>query len=164
MAQGGEARRVKRAGGVAADLPASAQALFDQLRAWRADAARRHGVPAYVVFHDATLKEIAALKPASLKALRGISGIGEKKLAAYADEIIGVSRRPDAEGRVRCALIAPRSAARRHLATTVSSARPSRGYRIQGTYKNWIEAYDPGRSSEGVAQWKLLPDIFSPSP
>ena len=77
-----------RFGGIAADLPVAAQGLFDQLRAWRADAARRHGVPAYVVFHDATLKEIASARPASIAALRGIAGIGAKKLDAYGDEII----------------------------------------------------------------------------
>ena len=84
----GKARKTRRAGSIAADLPIGAQGLFDQLRAWRADAARRHGVPAYVVFHDATLKEIASARPASISALRGIAGIGAKKLDAYGDEII----------------------------------------------------------------------------
>jgi len=62
--------------------------LFDRLRAWRAEAARRHGVPAYVIFHDATLRQIAALRPASLSDLRGIAGIGARKLDAYGAEII----------------------------------------------------------------------------
>ena len=83
-----KARKPKRAGGIAADLPADARDLYEQLRAWRGDAARHHGVPAYVVFHDATLKEIASLKPASLAALRGIAGIGTKKLDAYGADII----------------------------------------------------------------------------
>jgi len=81
-------KKARRAAGIAADLPAAAQTLFDQLRAWRAEAARRHGVPAYVVFHDATLKEIASVRPGSLDALRHIAGIGAKKLDAYGDEII----------------------------------------------------------------------------
>jgi ATP-dependent DNA helicase RecQ len=84
----GKSRKTRRAGGIATDLPAAAQSLFEQLRAWRADAARRSGVPAYVVFHDATLKEIASQKPASISALRGIPGIGAKKLDAYGDDII----------------------------------------------------------------------------
>jgi ATP-dependent DNA helicase RecQ len=85
---GGKVRKTKREGGIAADLPASARELYDRLRAWRGDAARHHGVPAYVVFHDATLKEIASVKPASLAALRGIAGIGAKKLDAYGADII----------------------------------------------------------------------------
>jgi ATP-dependent DNA helicase RecQ len=82
------ARAAKRAANAGADLPPAARALFDALRAWRGEAARRHGVPAYVVLHDATLKEIASARPASRAALRGITGIGERKLEAYGDEII----------------------------------------------------------------------------
>jgi len=80
----------RRAGAAPAsgELPPGAQALFDRLRAWRLDAARRHGVPAYVIFHDATLREMARARPSSLDALRGISGVGAKKLAAYGAEII----------------------------------------------------------------------------
>ena len=54
-------------------------ALFEHLRAWRAATAKEHGVPAYVVFPDATLQAIAIARPASLDALRGISGVGDKK-------------------------------------------------------------------------------------
>ncbi len=69
-------------------LSGAAQQLFERLREWRLDAARRHGVPAYVIFHDATLREIARERPQSLNALRDISGIGAKKLEAYGDEIV----------------------------------------------------------------------------
>ena len=62
------------------------------LRAWRVEAARRHGVPAYVIFHDATLREIARMRPSSLDTLRGISGIGARKLEAYGEEIVGLVR------------------------------------------------------------------------
>ena len=82
--------RVRAAAGEA--LAGPAQALFEQLRAWRAEAARRHGVPAYVIFHDATLREIARTRPPSLEALRGISGIGARKLEAYGAEIVGLVR------------------------------------------------------------------------
>jgi ATP-dependent DNA helicase RecQ len=82
--------RVRAAAGEA--LAGPAQALFEQLRAWRAEAARRHGVPAYVIFHDATLREIARTRPPSLDALRGISGIGARKLEAYGAEIVGLVR------------------------------------------------------------------------
>jgi ATP-dependent DNA helicase RecQ len=72
------------------DLSAEGQAVFERLRAWRMEAARRHGVPAYVIFHDATLREIASARPASLEDLRGISGVGARKLEAYGAEIIGL--------------------------------------------------------------------------
>jgi ATP-dependent DNA helicase RecQ len=64
--------------------------LFERLRAWRAEAARSHGVPAYVIFHDATLAEIARARPASLEALRGISGVGARKLETYGADILGL--------------------------------------------------------------------------
>ncbi|MFN2645786.1 MAG: DNA helicase RecQ [Burkholderiales bacterium] len=83
------ARRAKVAAG-AADLSTEASALFDRLRAWRLEAARRHGVPAYVIFHDATLREIARVRPSSLDMLRGVSGVGARKLEAYGAEIIGL--------------------------------------------------------------------------
>jgi ATP-dependent DNA helicase RecQ len=49
-------------------------------------------VPAYVVFQDASLREIAKVKPTSLDALRGVSGVGEKKLASYGDAIVEIIR------------------------------------------------------------------------
>jgi ATP-dependent DNA helicase RecQ len=85
-----EPKRAARTRGTAEILAAPAQALFERLRAWRVEAARRHGVPAYVIFHDATLRDIARTRPASLDALRGISGIGAKKLEAYGEEIVGL--------------------------------------------------------------------------
>lgn len=72
----------------AADLPAEAQALFESLRAWRGDVARNHGVPAYVIFHDATLREIALARPESLEDLGHVSGVGARKLEAYGDDIL----------------------------------------------------------------------------
>jgi len=88
-----EAKRSRRRAGsaaAAADLSGEAQALFERLRTWRVEAARRHGVPAYVIFHDATLREVARARPQSLDALRGISGVGAKKLEAYGADIISL--------------------------------------------------------------------------
>jgi len=85
------ARRSKAAAGMA-DLSLEASELFDRLRAWRLEAARQHGVPAYVIFHDATLREIARVRPSSVDMLRGISGVGARKLEAYGAEIIGLLR------------------------------------------------------------------------
>jgi ATP-dependent DNA helicase RecQ len=61
---------------------------FLRLKAWRAEVAREHNLPAYVVFHDATLAEMAREQPASLGALGAISGVGVKKLEAYGAEIL----------------------------------------------------------------------------
>ena len=72
------------------DLPESAVPLFEALRAWRAAQAREQGVPAYVIFHDATLREIAVTRPASVAELSTISGIGEKKLLTYGEGVLGV--------------------------------------------------------------------------
>jgi len=74
----------------AAELSAAAAGLFERLRFWRAAAAREQGVPAYVIFHDATLRQIAAQPPSSLAELAGIGGVGEAKLARYGDQIIGL--------------------------------------------------------------------------
>jgi len=74
----------------AAELPAAAAGLFEKLRSWRAATAREQGVPAYVIFHDATLREIAAQQPSSLAELAGISGVGEAKLAKYGEQIVAL--------------------------------------------------------------------------
>lgn len=64
--------------------------LFEKLRAWRAGVAKEQGVPAYVVFHDATLREIATRKPATLAELGTISGIGEAKRGKYGAGVLEV--------------------------------------------------------------------------
>jgi ATP-dependent DNA helicase RecQ len=66
--------------------------VFQALREWRKGIAKEHGVPAYTVFHDATLQEIARLMPASLDGLRGISGIGATKLERYGEPLLKVVR------------------------------------------------------------------------
>nr|HQU89318.1 HRDC domain-containing protein [Denitromonas sp.] len=69
--------------------PTGAEAeLYDRLRSWRADTARERNVPAYVIFHDATLLEIANRKPDSLEALGAVSGIGDRKLDAYGPALL----------------------------------------------------------------------------
>ena len=66
--------------------------VFQALREWRKGVAKEHGVPAYTVFHDATLQEIARLLPDSLDGLRGISGIGATKLERYGEPLLKVVR------------------------------------------------------------------------
>ncbi|MYM33723.1 DNA helicase RecQ [Duganella sp. FT94W] len=75
-------------GYVESDLSTHEQKIFDRLRSWRMGTAREHNVAAYIIFNDATLREIAKARPTALDELRGISGVGEKKLASYGDEIV----------------------------------------------------------------------------
>ncbi len=87
------ARRSKAAAaGAAAGAPLGGAdaALFERLRDWRAQVARAHGVPAYVVFHDSTLQAIAQARPATLEALREIPGLGERKLARYGEQLLAL--------------------------------------------------------------------------
>jgi ATP-dependent DNA helicase RecQ len=74
----------------AASLDAAGQARFAALKAWRAEVAREHNLPAYVIFHDATLAAIAERAPATLEDLQGISGLGSKKLEAYGAHVLRV--------------------------------------------------------------------------
>jgi ATP-dependent DNA helicase RecQ len=69
-------------------LSAEEAGLYERLRAWRADTARARGVPAYVIFHDATLRDLAHLRPKSPEQLHAISGFGMHKIEAYGTEIL----------------------------------------------------------------------------
>ena len=73
-------------------LPLDAEALqrFEALKRWRAGVAREHNLPAFVVFHDATLAQMAREQPASPDALAGISGVGARKLQAYGEQLLQV--------------------------------------------------------------------------
>ena len=74
----------------AANLGPDAQVRFINLKSWRAEVAREHNLPAYVIFHDATLAAIAERNPGTLEDLQGISGMGAKKLEAYGAEVLRV--------------------------------------------------------------------------
>ncbi|WP_406123392.1 DNA helicase RecQ [Streptomyces sp. NBC_00989] len=87
---GSSGRGERKAKAAAVELPESLQPAFEALRAWRAEQAREQGVPAYVIFHDATLREIATIWPTSVGQLGEISGVGEKKLATYGEGVIEV--------------------------------------------------------------------------
>lgn len=75
----------KRLGGVEFD-----EALFSRLRVWRAGVAKTKGLPAYMIFSDATLQAIAAKRLSRIEDLKGVSGIGEKKLALYGEAILEI--------------------------------------------------------------------------
>ncbi|WP_372403095.1 DNA helicase RecQ [Sanguibacter suaedae] len=70
-------------GAAVVDLAPGAAAIFERLRAWRAATAKEQGVPAYVVFHDATLREIATRQPSTLDELGTVSGVGAAKLEKF---------------------------------------------------------------------------------
>jgi ATP-dependent DNA helicase RecQ len=87
-------RTKSRRGNIAPEIAGQARAgnptLISALRAWRSGVARTRGVPAYVVLHDATIDGIAASRPTTHDQLRGIPGIGDKKLEHYGDELIAL--------------------------------------------------------------------------
>jgi ATP-dependent DNA helicase RecQ len=84
----GRARERKR--GAETVLANGDEALFERLRTWRASVAKAHGVPAYVVFHDSTLRTVAQLRPQNEAELAAVPGVGEKKLANYGAAIVAV--------------------------------------------------------------------------
>ncbi len=76
-----------------AGLDAEAEALFERLRVLRKQLADTQGLPPYVIFHDATLREMAARRPQTLDQFAGIRGVGEGKLARYGHAFIAVLHR-----------------------------------------------------------------------
>jgi ATP-dependent DNA helicase RecQ len=63
---------------------------LDALKAWRAEVARSHNLPAFVIFHDSTLRALAQRRPQSVDDLEGIAGLGQKKREAYGAEVVRV--------------------------------------------------------------------------
>ena len=83
-------RSTKKARTAAADLPEAAIPVFEALREWRAAVAKEQGVPAYVIFHDATLREFATRNPSTLAELATVTGVGESKLEKYGEGVLEV--------------------------------------------------------------------------
>ncbi len=79
--------RTKRGGAMASDLPHDP--LFEALRSWRRGRAKDQGVPPYVIFHDSTLREVAAVRPSTLVDLSRIEGIGDTKLDRHGESLLG---------------------------------------------------------------------------
>jgi ATP-dependent DNA helicase RecQ len=78
-----------------ADVAPEDADMFAALRAWRSEEARRQAVPPYVIFHDSVLRDVAALRPATLGALGRIKGVGASKLERYGEGVLGVLGRGD---------------------------------------------------------------------
>jgi ATP-dependent DNA helicase RecQ len=90
LVRGRGTRTTRAKGGQVVDLPEEAQGLFEALRAWRSEQAKEQGVPAYVVFADVTLREVATVRPQDLGQLAGITGVGQKKLDTYGEGLLAV--------------------------------------------------------------------------
>jgi ATP-dependent DNA helicase RecQ len=84
----GRTARTAKAKQEVRDLSPEATETFERLRSWRAATAKEQGVPAYVIFHDATLRQIATDTPTTLDELGAVSGVGENKLAKYGQQIL----------------------------------------------------------------------------
>ena len=72
------------------ELTAEAEPVFERLRTWRTSVAKELSVPPYVIFHDSTLRLIAASPPSTLNELRQINGVGDTKLEKYGQAILDV--------------------------------------------------------------------------
>jgi ATP-dependent DNA helicase RecQ len=85
-----KSRKPQAPGPAAANLGQDDLVRYINLKSWRAEVAKEHNLPAYVIFHDATLAHIASVNPQNLDDLRGVSGIGVKKLEAYGEAVLQV--------------------------------------------------------------------------
>ena len=83
-------RRAADKGVVGSVIEPAARPLWDKLRAWRLDQARRQELPPYVIFHDSTLIEVARRRPDCLPALAAIPGIGRSKLERYGTALLAI--------------------------------------------------------------------------
>ncbi len=115
-------QRATTAGGApavaAGDLSPAATSVFERLRAWRAGVAKEQGMPAYVIFHDATLRAIATLNPKTLAELGTVSGVGQGKLTKFGQQVLDTLNGADPAG----SAAAPAAPAARAAATQPSRA------------------------------------------
>ncbi len=86
----GRSRKRRGSDDLAVDVPDAA--LFEALRVWRRDRAAEQRVPPYVIFHDATLADIARRRPKDSDALKAVSGVGQSKLQRYGDAVLALVR------------------------------------------------------------------------
>ncbi len=164
------AAKAKASRVAAAELGPAAADLFEQLRGWRASVAKEQGVPAYVVFHDATLREIASRMPTTPAELGAISGIGENKLAKYGEGVLevlvnspGEQARPEGES-ARSAAPDTGAAPARRSGSGPADRQPSRPVRAA---RDSRPSADRGRSvaaSVDIPEWDFADPDFEPPP
>lgn len=87
-ARGAGSRRARGAGDAVIELDAADQQMFERLRAWRQETAKTQQVPAYVILHDRTLRELAQRRPRERTELEDISGLGAAKIERYGDALL----------------------------------------------------------------------------
>ena len=92
------------------ELDPAARTLWEALRAWRLEEARRQELPPYVIFHDSTLLEVVRRRPISLTSLAIIPGVGASKLERYGSVIIGMVAQTTGDPEALCASSASRKA------------------------------------------------------
>ncbi|MFE7115746.1 DNA helicase RecQ [Streptomyces sp. NPDC057654] len=136
------------------DLPEAAMPVFEALRAWRGATAKEQGVPAYVIFHDATLREIATAVPTSMAGLGAVNGVGENKLAKYGQQILDLLAGTDAsepqgaQGAETGATPQPSTPARPRTAPTrpapAARSTPDSGWPTDADEPDFEEPDDPG--------------------
>ncbi len=88
--KGGSRKAAKDVAPDGQPLSLAQRECLDALKAWRAEVAREHNLPAFVIFHDSTLRALAAQQPRTMADLDGIAGIGQKKREAYGAEVLRV--------------------------------------------------------------------------
>jgi ATP-dependent DNA helicase RecQ len=120
--------------------------LFQQLRALRREIADRDGVPAFVVFSDATLRDMAARRPATRAAMLDVSGIGEVKLERYGDAFLAVTATAKIPG--------PRSGTGERRVPAANSATRDRG--VTPSLRQTLVLYEAGRSLADIAAERRL--------
>ncbi|MEC4015309.1 DNA helicase RecQ [Streptomyces sp. H27-D2] len=147
------------------DLPQEAVPVFERLRAWRGATAKEQGVPAYVIFHDATLREIATAAPSTLDELGTISGVGENKLAKFGEQILstlggeagaasaaGGSGQPDAAGATPAPGAVPAPAAAAPVPAAAAAPAPARGAASAGGASGTSGTARSGSARGGAAR------------
>ncbi|WP_433795523.1 DNA helicase RecQ [Actinoplanes sp. CA-252034] len=125
-----------------AELSGESAALFERLRAWRGATAKEQSVPAYVIFHDATLRAIAALAPVTLAQLGTVSGVGQSKLTKFGDAVLATVR-GDETGE-------PAPAAPSSSAGSSPAAPPPAGFSAEAPDSLFPTATDAGPASPAV--------------
>ena len=92
-AAGSSAARTGAAKAAEPDLEGEDLVLFEELRRWRSEVAKRQGGPAFIIFGDAPLKDIAKARPVDLRALSRVKGVGPSKLESYGDDVLEIVAR-----------------------------------------------------------------------
>jgi ATP-dependent DNA helicase RecQ len=109
----------------AAEMPTEAEPVFEKLRTWRAAVAKEQGMPAYVIFHDATLRAIATMNPSTLAELGTVSGVGQSKLAKFGQQVLDTLHDASETGPAPAAIPGGAAPSRADMATPTAGSAPA---------------------------------------